>query len=315
MKNILIIAPYEKPKKYIKQLCNSALYKIKTIKNINKIDFETIQQFEIVIYYLLDNNTRETIANKIPNTLKIIEIYPQDAKCLFKNECLNCVDKGCTILHEPVEIDYLIHIINQEYPKLCRVYTKHHSIEYLQQLPLFQILQKKELETLKNNSTIREYGENSFVFYEGDKAENFYFLLEGSLKEYIFTCNNVDFIFNRFDGGFFCEAESFYNITFKTNIKALNHVTILSIKRDVMIDILSKNPLICFSFFQTIGVRYNHIIESVYKDKMFTTLEKTNLFLEENPNIMNYKTQQEISSQLGMAEATLSRNLTKLKKS
>jgi CRP-like cAMP-binding protein len=72
--------------------------------------------------------------------------------------------------------------------------------QLLQKLDIFSNLDKNEIETITNITTIKNFENKQIVFYEGEIPEYFYILLEGDVKIYKVDNKGNEIILHHFSG-------------------------------------------------------------------------------------------------------------------
>ncbi|MBE9511862.1 MAG: Crp/Fnr family transcriptional regulator, partial [Bacteroidetes bacterium] len=184
----------------------------------------------------------------------------------------------------------------------------------------------KTSEILKLLSTthyqIRSYEADSVIAYSGDKCENLYLLLDGSVRGEMCNYNGKNIVVSEIHApDTFSEAFLFAdNNKLLINIIANTDVKILVIYKEDLLRLLNENRKILDNFLNITSNRFVIVTEKV-KLLMIKTIKGKlanyilNLEKENNgkPGFKLGKTHKQLAGLFGVTRPALTRNLLKLK--
>lgn len=190
------------------------------------------------------------------------------------------------------------------------------NLEMLRKIEFFNLLSEKELELIYNSCFIITQSKNNILFYEGETAKSFYFLLQGSLKLYKSGTMGKEVIIDEFNNPtIFAEVATFQETTFPTTAIITSNVSKIAImEKDILISILQNNAKLSFHIIKALVNKNHSLNQTIHRNLLYDATQKICSLLAENPNVLVEKKLSEIAKKLNIAPATLSRSLKKLKK-
>lgn len=187
--------------------------------------------------------------------------------------------------------------------------------EILKKLTFFNLLSQEEIEQINNSCQINTLSINNILFYEGDFAESFYFLLEGNLKLYkTGVLGNEIVIHNLTEPTILAEMATFKNITFPVTAISTSEITkVALINNKVFLSLLQKNKSLSFYIIGSLVDKIELLEQTIYKKLIYNAIQKVCILLKENPEILITEKHSEVGNILNIAPETLSRNIRKLR--
>ncbi len=184
----------------------------------------------------------------------------------------------------------------------------------IEEIPLFAKLSPKNLEIVKDNLFIKEYKKNSIVFYEGEKGNSLYIVLEGRVKLYKTTPKGNHININILKapslvGEFACFEEAPFPATCEFQSDG--------VMGKISFDIIKK--LLCYedvalAIIKSLTAKVMLLSALVHKETVYSSEAKVADILVNNIDVFKRLKHSEIADILNMTPETLSRILSKFKK-
>ncbi len=184
----------------------------------------------------------------------------------------------------------------------------------IEEIPLFAKLTPKNLEIVKDNLFIKEYKKNSIVFYEGEKGNSLYIVLEGRVKLYKTTPKGNHININILKapslvGEFACFEEAPFPATCEFQSDG--------VMGKISFDIIKK--LLCYedvalAIIKSLTAKVMLLSALVHKETVYSSEAKVADILINNIDVFGRLKHSEIADILNMTPETLSRILSKFKK-
>ncbi|MEA3504162.1 MAG: Crp/Fnr family transcriptional regulator [Bacteroidota bacterium] len=190
--------------------------------------------------------------------------------------------------------------------------------------PLFKGFKTSEIIQLLNTThyQIRSYETENIIAYSGNKCDNLYLLLEGSIRGEICSFRDKNIVVSEIHApDTFAEAFLFAdNNKLLINIIANTNAKILIIYKNDLLILLNKNKKILKNYLNITSNRFVIVTEKV-KFLMIKTVKGklANYILnveKENKNKLSFrlgKTHEELAKLFGITRPALTRNLLQLK--
>ena len=129
-------------------------------------------------------------------------------------------------------------------------------IELLKQTIPFSALGEDELPALAALATEHEFGVGETIIWEGDPPDWVYIVWKGKIKVAKYASSGKELIIAIFPPGYtFGEVAVFDGIPYPASALALEDSTVLGIRRNDLLDFLSKNPSIALKMINLLGAR------------------------------------------------------------
>jgi len=137
----------------------------------------------------------------------------------------------------------------------------------LDRIPLLNILSGKERERILHDLTESHYGKDEFIFREGDPAEYFHIVKEGTVKCITSSPGGKECALKMLLPGdlFCCDAAVFDDASHPGSAQPMGDVSILRLKKKTYFDLLRRNPDAAIEVIKYLG---NRLRESQEKAKM-----------------------------------------------
>ena len=184
----------------------------------------------------------------------------------------------------------------------------------LKDIPLFSALNEEQLADLQSHVHIRQYDKESIVFYEGDKSEYLYILLDGTVRMYKTSPKGKQIHMHNFDAP---EAIAlfvvFEDIPFPASCELLTdgYIGLLPLEK---FHACLSNASFSATLVKALSKRMKMLSHLLHKETVYSSEAKIAEILYTNPSIFERLKNTEIAAMLNMTPETLSRILTKLKK-
>jgi len=186
----------------------------------------------------------------------------------------------------------------------------------LKEIEIFSQLTDIEIEKIIDISIVKKLSRENILFYEGEKPEYFYALLEGYVKFYKTDLKGNEIVIHFFtEPSFMAEMPSFENIPFPATAMAMKEDSeFLLIDREKFLKLLNTDPKFSFSVVKSLTKKVRTLEQVINRNLIYDAITKVCSFIKENPHEVVNTKHKEIAIILNMAPETLSRVLKKLKK-
>lgn len=192
------------------------------------------------------------------------------------------------------------------------------KLDLVKKLTLFKPLNDEQLQDIKEISNIVEYPKNSILYYENDSYNKIFFLISGVLKIYkIDKFENEIFLYHIHKNSLISELTSLENnsIHCYSNSEFMEDSIVLEIDFSEFKErFLSKN-ILNNEFINEILLKTQHLHCVVNRELVFDATAKVAFMLSDDLEMFNSLKRQEVSFMLHIQPETLSRVLSKLKRS
>ncbi|WP_456431441.1 Crp/Fnr family transcriptional regulator [Nitratifractor sp.] len=185
----------------------------------------------------------------------------------------------------------------------------------LREVPLFSKLSEDHLQEIRENAIVRSYGKESIVFYEGDRGEYLYVVLEGTVKLYKTSPKGTQVQINRFDApAAVGEYACFERMPFPATCEFVTDGKMALIPYEFIYKNLS-NSAFSLEIIKSLTSKIMVLSALIQKETIFSSEAKVAKLLLENPEMFGKLKYNEIASILNLTPETLSRIFKKMKKS
>ena len=187
--------------------------------------------------------------------------------------------------------------------------------EQLQKITIFKNLTKDELDKIIDISVVKKLSRENILFYEGERPQFFYVLLDGFVKFYKTDLKGNEIVIHFFTRPMFlAEMPSFENIPFPaTAIAMRDNSSFLLIERDKFLKLLSTDPKFSLQLIKSLNQKVRSLEQVINRNLIYDAMTKVCSFIKENPSDVADTKHKDIAIILNMAPETLSRILKKLK--
>lgn len=199
--------------------------------------------------------------------------------------------------------------------------------DFIQRIPLFSRLHDSEFQELASQIEEAPYKKGEYIFHEGDPAEYFHIVKEGSVKCVKSSPDGREFTLKYLMPGdlFCCEAAVFEGSTHPGCAKVFDRATIFRIKKQAYFDILRRNPDAALDIINYLGHRLNEAQENAktfafdraeqrIASVLVTMAQKTGVKHEDGIHLAVRLTRRDLGDMAGLTLETATRVMSRFKK-
>ena len=189
--------------------------------------------------------------------------------------------------------------------------------EYIRMMPYFSGLSVSEYDAVRQYFHEKKVGKGEILLFEGDAADSLNFLIEGAVKVYKTSAEGKEQILEIIrPGESFNDAPVFNGQVNLASAEAMSSVTVCTIKKSDMENILKDYPRVAMNVIQILSQRVVHLV-SLVEDLSFrnVTGRVAKVLLEyalEGSDDRPRLTQQEMAAMIGTAREMVGRSLKTL---
>ena len=184
----------------------------------------------------------------------------------------------------------------------------------LQEIPIFSALEEEHLTELKNAVHVKHFTKDSIVFYEGDRSQYLYILLEGDVKLYKTSPKGSQIQINRFSApSLIAEFACFEKEVFPATCEFVTDGAIGLLHFDKLYEYLNQ-PEFSLELIKSLTGKILLLSSLVHKETILSSEAKVADLMIKKVTIFNRLKNNEIASILNLTPETFSRILTKFKK-
>ncbi len=190
----------------------------------------------------------------------------------------------------------------------------------LSDLKLFAKLDKKQAYEILAQAQIVNFKKNKDLFFAEEKAQNFYLILEGSVKLFVIDEDGNETILQFLQAGDF--VNEVFASSYQASARALKDSKVLVFAINQIRDLVKENSQLALNFLNEITQRNSDLVDSMIRLKLTDSKNKVGQFLlgmafekdsGKSKNIDLKYDKASLASYLGITPETLSRVLKKLK--
>lgn len=135
----------------------------------------------------------------------------------------------------------------------------------LKRTPLFSGLDAETIDFFCLNGHKKQYVKGCDIFSMGDKAEGFFFIIDGWIKLYRMTREGEEVIINVFaPGETFAEAAVFSPMQrYPVNAQAVENTSVLEIPRQLLVDKIRENSDLALMMLGSISARQRLLVQQI----------------------------------------------------
>ncbi|ACD66106.1 MAG TPA: Crp/Fnr family transcriptional regulator [Sulfurihydrogenibium sp.] len=188
------------------------------------------------------------------------------------------------------------------------------NIEDLKNAYLFSQLSEETLRKLASISRVKEYEPGQVLFFEGEKAENLYILLEGKLKVYKTTFKGIEVFINQFGPvTLIGEMANFEKVPYPATAEFITEGKVLIINFRTFEEEFLKNPEILVSIIKSLSNKIRMLNKFIDSTVVLSADARVAKLILESPEIFEVLKHNQIASFLNITPETLSRVISRLK--
>ncbi len=191
------------------------------------------------------------------------------------------------------------------------------SEEALSKSLFFGGLSPEIISDIAKKGRTENFSKDEIIFFEGDKGEKFFFLIEGLVKIYKSADNDREIVLRHIrPGEMFGEVILFESESYPVSATALRDSTLFSINRMMFLE-LFKDDTFRNYFTGNIFRKLRYLADKVAHLNAYDVEERFFLFIEEHygikPEIIIDLTKAEVADGIGTIPETMSRLIARLK--
>jgi CRP/FNR family transcriptional regulator len=196
------------------------------------------------------------------------------------------------------------------------------AVDIISAIPLFDGLPSDQLEALGEIVLGKDFKKGEIIFSEGDEANGFYVVVEGTVKIFKLSVEGKEHILHIFESGEpFGEVPVFAGEHFPAHAEAIAESRLLFFPRDAFINLIKQIPSLALNMLATLSTRLRQFtvkIEHLSLKEVPGRLAAYLLYLSdelgEQDSVDLSISKQQLASLLGTIPETLSRILSKMTK-
>jgi len=187
---------------------------------------------------------------------------------------------------------------------------------YLKEIALFNSLSEENIKKIEEISTLVSLDANDILFYEGDKPKYLHILVEGIIKLYKTDAKGHQLFLYQFTPvSLIGELANFENFPFPATAEAVIASKILKVDYDKLNDNILKNPNFSMEIIKSISKKAKILQNVIHQEMILTTEAKIAKLLVEHSELFSQLKNGQIAALINTTPETLSRTITKFKKS
>ena len=184
----------------------------------------------------------------------------------------------------------------------------------LREVQLFSKLSDRHVSEIKEHAVVRSYSKESIVFYEGDRGEYLYIVVEGTVKLYKTSPKGTQIQINRFDApAVVGEYACFEKMPFPATCEFVTDGKIAMVPYEYVYKNLG-NEEFSLEIIKSLTSKIMVLSALIHKETIFSSEAKVAKMLIENSEIFSKLKYNEVASILNLTPETLSRIFKKMKK-
>ena len=187
---------------------------------------------------------------------------------------------------------------------------------YLKEIALFNSLSEENIKKIEDISTLVNLDANDILFYEGDKPKYLHIVLEGIIKLYKTDAKGHQLFLYQFTPvSLVGELANFENFPFPATAEAVIASKVLKVDYEKLSDNILKNPNFSMEVIKSISKKEKILQNVIHQEMILTTEAKIAKLLIEHGELFSQLKNGQIATLINTTPETLSRTITKFKKS
>ena len=186
----------------------------------------------------------------------------------------------------------------------------------LKEIPFFKDLSDEKLKRLEEISFFKRYKKDEILFFEGEKSEHLLILTQGMVKIYKTSSKNREILLHTTKAiSFVAELTNFNEIPYPATCSFMVDGEVLKIDYAKFKSEFMNEPSICFGLIESLTTKIRTLDQLIERQIVLNADEKVASFIVENFDFFKSAKQSQIANILNLAPETLSRTISKFKKS
>ncbi|BCD61077.1 MULTISPECIES: Crp/Fnr family transcriptional regulator [unclassified Nitratiruptor] len=188
-------------------------------------------------------------------------------------------------------------------------------MEKIRSFYLFNNLDDKQFQRLKEISVLKQYKKGSIVFYEGEIAKHLILLTKGILQIYKSDHKGNKIVLHVFyPPNLIAEIVNFEQIPYPASGEFLTEGELLLIDYKIFEEEFLKNPEIAFTIIKSLTNKIRYLEHVITNDLVLSSTARVAKFIYEHEEEFMDLKKNEIATLLNITPETLSRIISKFKK-
>ena len=184
----------------------------------------------------------------------------------------------------------------------------------LREVQLFSKLSDRNLAEIEAQSVVRSYSRESIVFYEGDRGDYLYIVIEGIVKLYKTSPKGTQIQINRFEApAVVGEYACFERMPFPATCEFVTDGKMAMVPYEFIYRHLGEEDF-SLEIIKSLTSKIMVLSALIHKETIFSSEAKVAKMLLENSEIFSKLKYNEVASILNLTPETLSRIFKKMKK-
>ena len=189
-------------------------------------------------------------------------------------------------------------------------------MDRVKDIPLFSKMSEENLKALETISQFKSYNADEIVFYEGDAPGTLYILTQGLLRLYKTDPKGNEVYIHQFiPSGLIGELACFENMNYPATARFITKGQLLKIDYKKLEKDFFQNPDVCMEIIKSLTKKVKILSNVIHKEMILTSEAKVAKLIVENSELFESLKNTQIASILNITPETLSRILTRFKKS
>ncbi|MBF0268764.1 MAG: cyclic nucleotide-binding domain-containing protein [Alphaproteobacteria bacterium] len=198
---------------------------------------------------------------------------------------------------------------------------KTEDYEAVSHVDLFSDLTLDEVQRLLKGAIVRSHPKGALLFSQGDPADRFYVVLEGTVKLFKTTEAGDQGVVEVFGGGHsFGEAATFLSKRFPVGAEVIADAKLVHVPASSFIAELSRSPDLSFKLLASLSRHYRRLVRQIGQLKMKSPGQRLGCYIlsltSETEGPANVELPDDkglVAGRIGITPESLSRALTRLR--
>jgi CRP/FNR family transcriptional regulator len=189
-------------------------------------------------------------------------------------------------------------------------------MDRVKDIPLFSKMSDENLKSLEQISQFKSYNADEIVFYEGDDPGTLYILTEGLLRLYKTDPKGNEIYIHQFTPiGMVGELACFENMHYPASARFITKGQVLKIDFKRLEKDFFQHPDVSMKIIKSLTKKVKILSNVLHKEMILTSEAKVAKIIIEHKKLFETLKNTQIASILNITPETLSRILTRFKKS